>query len=81
MVKPVEKPVEIEPEQKHSQPEVASSNPPGYASIAAGKDNGLGKALLVARRSQGHLLEPLLVFTFRGYSQNYLYHSFFLKVP
>ena len=44
MVKPVEKPVEIEPEQKHSQPEVASSNPPGYASIAAGKDNGLGKA-------------------------------------
>merc|ERR1719228_3199645 len=40
MVKPVEKPVEqLEPE-KHS-PEAASSNPPGYASIAAGKENGI----------------------------------------
>ena len=52
MVKPVEKPVELEPEQKHSQPEVASSNPPGYASIAAGKDNGLGKALFQFRITQ-----------------------------
>ena len=36
MVKPVEKPVEPEPEKQHND---APSKPPGYASIAAGRDN------------------------------------------